>query len=125
MDKERDIASEKHKQEYSKQVEQIRKRNEKLEVLKNEFYSLFKIENASIRGKLLENALNNIFKAHKILIKEAFFRTGVEGEGIIEQIDGVIEIDQQIFFVEMKWKKDTISNILQDLVRYFSLSDYK
>src|SRR5690606_25393827 len=42
------------------------------------------------------------------LIKEDFKRTGEPGEGIIEQIDGIIEVDNQIFLAEMKWKKDSI-----------------
>ena len=44
------------------------------------------------------------------MVREAFSRKGDEGEGIIEQIDGVVEIDQQLYFVEMKWKNEPIAN---------------
>jgi hypothetical protein len=55
------------------------------------------------RGKALEGVLNDLFKVSGILVREAFARTGVAGEGVIEQIDGVIELEGHIYLVEMKW----------------------
>ena len=40
---------------------------------------------------------------HDILVAEDFKRKGGEGFGIAEQIDGVVEIDNQMYLVEMKW----------------------
>jgi len=54
--------------------------------------------------------LNSLFSIYGILVRETFTRKGDNGEGIIEQIDGVIEIDNQIYLVEMKWKKDKIGS---------------
>jgi restriction system protein len=98
----------KHSSEYRKNVNEIQKRTEKIEGTKKEFYSLFNDIDPQVRGKKLEGVLNSIFGLYGILIREAFTRKGNSGEGIIEQIDGVIEIDNQIYLVEMKWKKDKI-----------------
>jgi restriction system protein len=45
------------------------------------------------RGKLFESVLNRLFAAESILIREAFTLVGDEGEGVVEQIDGAIELD--------------------------------
>jgi restriction system protein len=46
--------------------------------------------------------MNNLFRAYDALVAEDFRRKGGDG-GIEEQIDGVVEIDTQMFLVEMKW----------------------
>jgi restriction system protein len=97
-----------HRDAYNKRVADIRKKKAERDAVKDEFYSLFGEENPNIRGKKLENALNRIFEHYEVLLKEAFSRRGEYGDGVIEQIDGVIEIDNFIFFVEMKWHKSTI-----------------
>ena len=51
----------------------------------------------------LEGVLNRLFEERGILIREAFRLRGPTSEGVIEQIDGVIEFDARIFLVEMKW----------------------
>jgi len=98
----------------------------KIEAAKNEFYALF---GASLtpqqRGKKLEAALNNIFRAYGILVKEAFHLVGDPGEGIVEQIDGVIELKGVLHFVEMKWYKDPVgkAEISEHLVRLMSRAE--
>ena len=98
----------------------------KIEAAKNEFYALF---GASLtpqqRGKKLEAALNNIFRAYGILVKEAFHLVGDAGEGIVEQIDGVIELKGVLHFVEMKWYKDPVgkAEISEHLVRLMSRAE--
>lgn len=110
MKQEKEAAQSKHMSEYNKRVEEIKKKTELIEKTKKEFYSLFAIENPHERGKKLEAALNTIFSIYGILVRDAFTRKGNNGEGIIEQIDGVIEIDNQIYLVEMKWKKEKIGS---------------
>jgi predicted helicase len=44
-----------------------------------------------------------LFSVEGILIREAFTNKGRCGEGVIEQIDGLIEIDGQLYLVEAKW----------------------
>ena len=108
-----------------------------IEAAKNEFYALFgSADPAQTRGKKLEAALNGLFHAYGILVREALHLVGDDGEGIVEQIDGVIELKGQLFFVEMKWLKDPLgkAQISQHLVRlmgraegrgiFISASDY-
>ena len=110
MKQERENEYKKRTESYNEKIAEIRKHKEEILKIKNEFYSLFSESNAQKRGKALEVVLNKFFKCYKILIKEDFKRCGDEGEGIIEQIDGIIELDNQIYLVEMKWKKDSIGN---------------
>lgn len=110
LKQEKESAQIKHSEEYNKKVEEIRNRNELIERSKKDFYGLFGISNPQERGKKLESALNSIFSLYGILVREAFTRKGDNNEGIIEQIDGVIEIDNQIYLVEMKWKKEKIGS---------------
>lgn len=110
MKKEKENIQAKHKAEYNKKVEEIKKRTELIETTKQQFYSLFSIDNPQKRGKKLEEVLNSIFKIYGILVREAFARKGDNKKGIIEQIDGVVEIDNQIYLVEMKWTKDKIGS---------------
>ena len=85
------------------------KRAANIESAKNDFYALF---GASLtpqeRGKQLEAALNRLFQAYGILVKEAFHLVGTPGEGIVEQIDGIIDLKGSLYFVEMKWYKNPI-----------------
>lgn len=110
MKQEKENLQTKHSADYNKRVAEIKKRTELIEATKKEFFSLFSIQNQQERGKKLEGVLNSIFGIYGILVREAFARKGDNGEGIIEQIDGVIEIDNQIYLVEMKWKKDKIGS---------------
>lgn len=100
-----------------------RKKQEKtrqIENTKRDFYSLF---GASLtpqeRGKQLEPALNNLFSAYGISVSQAFHLVGTDGEGIVEQVDGVIELKGHFYFVEMKWYQEPVGvpEISQHLVR--------
>lgn len=55
------------------------------------------------RGKLLEGVLNALFRAHGILVREDFKRQDPTGNVVVEQIDGALELDGDIYLVEMKW----------------------
>ncbi|MEI6521500.1 MAG: restriction endonuclease, partial [bacterium] len=62
------------------------------------------------------------FQHYNILIREAFVVVSQEGEGIIEQIDGVISIDGMLYLVEIKWWKDPVGRpeVSEHLVRLFT-----
>jgi Restriction endonuclease len=60
------------------------------------------------RGTLLESVLNDLFEVYGIQVREAFRRKEPDGALVLEQIDGVIEIDGTIYLVEMKWLKDAV-----------------
>jgi restriction endonuclease Mrr len=110
MKQERDKEKEIQKKDFEKKMQLLQEHKDSIEKTKKEFFSLFAETNFQKRGKQLEKVLNNYFKIYGILVKEDFKRVGESGEGIIEQIDGIIEIDNQIYLVEVKWKKDSIGN---------------
>ncbi|MEX0751211.1 MAG: restriction endonuclease [Dehalococcoidia bacterium] len=87
--------------------------------------ALFRIDDAHKRGKDLEGVLNRLFKHSGVLVREAFTLRGWNAEGVIEQIDGVVEIDGEIYLVEMKWLNHRVdkADVSEQLVRVFSRSD--
>jgi len=98
----------------------------KIDAAKNEFFGLFGAAlTPQQRGKKLETALNNLFKAYGILVREAFHLVGDQGEGIVEQVDGVIELKGALYFVEMKWYKDPVgrAEVSEHLVRLISRAE--
>lgn len=109
MQQERDNEAKKHADEYNKKLELLKKKKQETESIKKEFFALFSETNPQQRGINLESVLNRFFEINGILVREAFRRNGEIGDGTIEQIDGVVEIDTRIYLVEMKWRKDTIS----------------
>jgi hypothetical protein len=70
---------------------------------------LFAVQDKQKRGKLLEGAMNRLFAIHGVSVREAFMLRSEEGEGVIEQIDGAIEFDGNIYLVEMKWWGEALS----------------
>ncbi len=110
MKQERDNEQKIRKDEHKKKIEGIQKMRDAVSKIKVEFFSLFAEVNPQKRGKMLESVLNAYFRIYEILVKDDFKRVGEPGDGIIEQIDGVVEVDNQIFLVEMKWKKDSIGS---------------
>ena len=87
-----------------------------------ELYALFGEPDAHKRGKSLERALNELFACHDVLVREAFTVKGQCGEGVIEQIDGLIELDGVLYLVEMKWwnKPLGVGDVAPHLVRVFT-----
>jgi len=116
---------------------QKRERTVKIENAKKDLYALFSTSaTAQERGKMLETALNNLFQAYDVLVRKAFYLVGNAGEGIVEQIDGVIELGHTLYFIEMKWYRNPVGTpeISQHIVRlmaraemqgiFISASDY-
>lgn len=97
-------------------------RKAKREQVKKNLYALFGLNDPQKRGKQLENVLNQLFQISGILVREAFTRVALTGEGVVEQIDGVIELDGEIYLIEMKWwgKPLGTGEVSQHLVRVFS-----
>lgn len=103
------------------EIEKVRKKKEEIARVKAELFALFSEKNSQKRGKALEGVLNSLFRIYGILIHEAFALTGDNGEGVVEQIDGVVGIDGNIYLVEMKWwdKPIGVPEISQHLMRVF------
>lgn len=94
----------------------------KIEDVSKRLSALFGLDdNPQERGKLLEAALNDLFRAYGILIREDFRRKDPDSSVVLEQVDGVIELDGVVHLVEMKWLKDPVgvAEFAPHLVRLF------
>ncbi len=81
----------------------------KLEAINQRLSTLFMMDDKpQERGKLLEGVLNDLFKAYGIHVCEDFRRKDPDSAVVVEQIDGVIELDGTIHLVEMKWLNSAI-----------------
>ena len=101
LEREQERKSRLAEQEAHRAEEKARKT--KLANVKSQLFALFGERDAHKRGKTLESVLNSLFATYGILVKEAFTVKGRCGEGVIEQIDGLIEMDGQLYLVELKW----------------------
>jgi restriction system protein len=88
---------------YTASVQAKQKETEEGAAIRDSLYKLFGETDPYKRGKRLESVLNSLFSFVGFLIREAFTLKGDEGQGIIEQVDGTVEIDGVLYLVEMKW----------------------
>ncbi len=121
MKDEREWARQQSISKREEESRQAQERQQAISKMKEEFFALFAESDAKKRGKALEGVLNRLFQVYDISVREAFTLTGDEGEGIVEQVDGVIELDGHLYFVEMKWwnKPLGVPEISQHLVRIY------
>ena len=117
MDQAREKEVQQRLAEQDKKVQAIAQRHAELDSIRKEMGVLTRETDPHKRGKALEGLLNRLFRHAGILVKEAFTRTEGNGTGIIEQIDGVVEINGDLYLVEMKWYQtplgpDQVSNHL-------------
>jgi hypothetical protein len=92
--------------------------------VKGDLFKLFGDTNPQRRGKALEGVLNRLFQTADILLREAFVVTTPEA-GVVEQIDGAIEIDGHVYLVEMKWWDKPLgrAEVASHLVSVYSRGD--
>lgn len=104
MKQERDLEREKVlAKQRAEQASAAEKRME-IESISKRLFSLFSMESEpQKRGKLLEAVLNDLFKVYGIHVREDFRRKAPDSSVVLEQIDGVIDLDGAIYLVEMKW----------------------
>lgn len=74
---------------------------QKIEELKNDFFSLSVEGNPQKRGYMFEKFLNRLFLCFDLDPKDSFKITG-------EQIDGAFTFESQDYLLEAKWQKDPI-----------------
>ena len=124
MQQERDAEVRKHREAKRSEAEALRQQREILAGIRQDFNHLFTMDNAQERGLLLEGVLNRLFAASGVLVRESFRRVPEPGQGAIEQIDGVIELDGHIYLTEMKWLKEPVgvNDVSHHLVRVFNRS---
>ena len=106
------------------EAEALKQRRDRLEAIHKDFSGLFAMDDVRERGRRLEGVLNRLFRESGILVRDAFTRVSEPGHGVGEQIDGVVEIDGDIYLVEMKWltKPVGVPDVSQHLVRVFNRS---
>lgn len=121
MQQERDAERQIRMRESEKRLQRIRERREAIEALRQDLYSLFTEDDPQSRGTTLEGVLNRLFAINGILVRESFRRTGEYGKGVIEQIDGVVELEGEIYLVEMKWLENSVGvdDVSRHLVRIY------
>lgn len=92
--------------------------------LRQQLFALFPVTDPQSRGKALERILNRLFETEGLLVREDFVTRNEKGVAI-EQIDGAIQMDGQIYLVEMKWHSSNIGVDMtaQHLVRIISRAD--
>lgn len=97
-------------------------KRERIDGLNSRLAALFGMDDQpQVRGKLLEAVLNDLFKAFGIHVREDFRRKDPDSAVVLEQIDGVIELDGAVHLVEMKWLKEPVGvgEFLPHLSRLF------
>lgn len=127
MKDEREKQVRKNQEEYLKKAQEKEKQYKEIHSIKSQLYNLFSFTDAHKRGKELESVLNHLFQAAGFLVREAFELKGDNSEGVIEQIDGAVEIDGELYLVEMKWWSKPIGTgeISQHLVRLYGRGEGK
>lgn len=118
---ERENAARQAKAESESKAETAMLRKQQIQAISKDLFALFGEADAHRRGKALEGVLNQLFDAYGMLVRESFTVKGACGEGIIEQVDGVVEIDGDLYLVEMKWWNKPIgtNEVSPHLVRVY------
>jgi hypothetical protein len=121
MNIERAREREEAQQARESEIQTKRQRSDRIGQAKGELFALFGEKDAHKRGKALEGVLGSLFGAYDILVSEAF-TVKLDRAGIVEQIDGAIELDGHLYLVEMKWWNVPLGpgETAQHLVRLFS-----
>ncbi|GLY39315.1 restriction endonuclease [Amycolatopsis sp. NBRC 101858] len=88
--------------------------------LRAELGKLFGMTDPRQRGLKLESLLNEVFKLDGLSVRDSFTLANEDGR-IGEQIDGLIELGNQPYLVEVKWWKDRlgVDGVSQHLVRVY------
>ncbi len=124
MKSEREKERQKRIAEQERKAAEIQTHKAAIEQIKRDLYPLFGEfgeENRQKRGIALEGILNRLFATYDILVRQSFKIFIEEGQGIAEQIDGVIELDGDLYLVEMKWIQDPVdvNHVSRHLVRVY------
>lgn len=119
---EREAEKKKHIAKQQAELAKTLQKKAMLDAIKKDLYALFNESNSQKRGKALEGVLNRLFDLNGILIRDAFSIKGPQSEGVVEQIDGVIKIEGNIYLVEMKWWNEPlgVGEISHHLARIFN-----
>ncbi len=123
MNQERDRERQERLAKQAAELEQNNRRRRDNESIRREIARLLsQNEDPERRGARFEDLMNRLFRTSGILVRESFRRTGEDGEGVIEQIDGIIDFDGNLYLVELKWlsKPVDVYDVSRHMVRVFS-----
>jgi len=122
INQQREKAEQENRKKHEAEITEKQRVKAERNQIKTDLFALFHETNAKERGIALEGVLNRLFKSHGISIRESFRRVGNDGEGVVEQIDGVIVLDGDLYLVEMKWWSKPLGTgeVAQHLVRVFN-----
>ena len=113
MRQERDLERDRHRAAVVRKSQERETKLAKIDTAKRKLYHLFSSEETpQSRGLKLEDAMNSLFAAYDILVEDSFHVVSPSGEGTTEQIDGAIEFQGHIYFVELKWYSEPIGKPL-------------
>ncbi|MBW4574186.1 MAG: restriction endonuclease [Aphanothece sp. CMT-3BRIN-NPC111] len=117
----------KREAEENSRLQGIEQKRQNRNNLKTELIALYQETNVHQRGKQLESVLNRLFESEGILVRESFTINGENNEGIIQQIDGAVEVNSYLYLVEMKWWKYPLGpgDVAPHMIRLFSRSDVR
>ncbi len=121
MQDERDRERREHMAAKDHEIQIAREKAAKREALRSEFAQLFTLKDPYQRGKAFEALMNRLFEHERIDVRSAF-TLKVDQVGVVEQIDGVIEIAGDLYLVEAKWWSEKLGpgDIAQHQVRVFN-----
>ncbi len=122
MNLERQAEANKRLEEQRKKAAEFQAKRQTISDVRSDLLRLFGETDPIRRGKALEGVLNRLFAAHRILVTEAFALVDDDGAGVVEQIDGVVSLNGELYLVEMKWWQEKLGpgDIAQHMVRVFN-----
>ncbi|GLY85968.1 restriction endonuclease [Actinoallomurus iriomotensis] len=107
-------------------LETEQRRRAERQALRSRLAGLSSMGDAQQRGIVFEGLLNDLFAADGLLVRESFaLKYG--DDGIVEQIDGLIDLDGQSYLVEAKWWSKPLGtgDTAQHLVRVHNRADVR
>ncbi|WP_186075123.1 restriction endonuclease [Burkholderia gladioli] len=126
MQQERDAERARNQARQQAERDAAAEKRSQLDAISGRLSALFAMDDApQRRGKLLEGVLNDLFRAFGIHVEEDFRRRNPDTGVVVEQIDGVIELDSHLYLVEMKWLREPagIGEFMPHLGRVFLRGD--
>ena len=104
-----------------KRASEIRKKRADRDAISVDLGVLFTLQDPVARGKALEILLNRLFVVEGISVRQPFRLVSTDGDGVLEQVDGVIEFDGNHYLVEIKWWNAalTVGDVAQHMMRVF------
>jgi hypothetical protein len=122
INRQRESAEEQLRQERRTRLQDAERKRDERQAAKGNLFAVFAETDPWKRGTLLEVALNEVFRAHGVLIRESFVLRTESGQ-IREQIDGAIEIQSHVYLVEVRWRESPSG--AEEIARHLSRVQYR